>query len=204
MASALICWGDDSGINFGVGEDDLEDRDDLNEVNTYEGLQEWLDEQYGNDNPMDSVNRTLTGFAGDPFYILYIHADKYAFMDTLPSKGGHGALVITKQAYLDYIDKDFNGTVDELVAKMKEVAMEEFKMLQAWYGQSVFGFIHEQDIPTVNRKPFENPVKVVDSVWGFYLLDTDYQTMLQAMCEHFDPNNEALKEIKERMLADQS
>jgi len=207
MACQLICWSGNVDVHFGVDPD--EDicgevrNEDLSLVESYKDFKVWLDDIDGNDDdPCSSVNRTMTGFSGDPYYILYIRADRYGFMDTSEKPSGHGALVITKQMYLDQVDSDFDGTVDELVAKMKEIAKSEAETLMSWYDGSVFTVFHEQDNDTPGRKPFENPVKVVEVYGDFYCIGQDYQEMFGQMCDSLDDtDNENLKQIIEQMQA---
>jgi len=177
MICHLVSWDDD--VCFGTDKDITDRPDDIKAIQTSEDLGNWMNVQT------------------EPYYVLGLLGDKYGFLTTREGYPMHGALVITKTILLKYFP---NTPDDHVMTKMMMLAKDEAKILIAWYGGGLFGFMHEQDIPTVDRKPFDNPVKAKDSAWGFYLLDTDYSTMLQAMCEHFDTDNEALMAIKEEIL----
>jgi len=66
-----------------------------------------------------------------------------------------------------------------MAANMKEIAVHEAEMLKAWYGQAVFGCVIEEDKGTADRKPFESPIVVKDSLWGYYCLKNDTKEMYE-------------------------
>lgn len=189
----LICWGDDADISFGADEDVVKDRpDNLKSIDSPEALQEWIKAQ------SILIGRSRTKIS-NVFYVLYIVADKYAFMDSQESiDGAYGALIITEEMFLEHCDGKGITSKEAMVAKMKGIALQEFKELQAWYGGAVFGYIIEQD--NIDHKPFESSIERLDALWGFYWLGNTKE-MYKEMSESILDGSDIRQAIVNKLLA---
>jgi hypothetical protein len=193
LACRVVCWDQSGDIAFEGEDKELNNRPaSIKAVNSPDTLLEWI------------KNQT------EPFCVIGVVADKYGFFsyeDLTDEANRHkdvdlaryyGVLILDKGSFNKYIEDTFMPDAP-LIDRMKDIALYEAALLQCWYGNDMFGFIVEKD--KGSTIPFKSGIEIVDSVGGVPLLKGKYKEMLAAMADELDDNTDALRQIKEQMLA---
>ena len=114
---------------------------------------------------------------------------------------GFGALIITEEMFKKANNSQMSR--DEMADKMQRYAKKELEMLKCWYSGGVFGYIIERDRfndEDYEHIPFASSVEIIDSGWGFFMLDGDYKTMFREMTAQLDDGTEIRTALAKQML----
>ena len=145
---------------------------------------------------------------GKPFVFIGLHADKYGFLGIDGEGIGYsGALILTEDVFRKHIDASLVSD-EEMYECMKQMALDEFETLKAYWGSDVYEYEVQVDLTHMKvyepdlygeLKPFESGIDTLFASQNYFCVKGDFRKMYERMVNEMP--DEVPAEIKAVMTA---